>query len=62
MEEAFLEAGWKQPSVVLLDDLDHIIGIPLTPEHENSPEAVQSTRLAHGNGLLASCSWLYIFF
>ncbi|XP_062983001.1 peroxisomal ATPase PEX1 [Elgaria multicarinata webbii] len=47
LEEAFLEAGWRQPSVVLLDDLDHIVGVPLAPEHENSPEAVQSTRLAH---------------
>ncbi|CAI5788735.1 peroxisome biogenesis factor 1 isoform X1 [Podarcis lilfordi] len=47
LEEVFLEAGWKQPSVVLLDDLDHIVGVPLAPEHENSPEAVQSTRLAH---------------
>ncbi|XP_015264114.1 PREDICTED: peroxisome biogenesis factor 1, partial [Gekko japonicus] len=47
LEEAFLEAVWRQPSVILLDDLDHMVGIPLTPEHENSPEAVQSTRLAH---------------
>nr|XP_020640891.1 peroxisome biogenesis factor 1 isoform X2 [Pogona vitticeps] len=47
LSEAFLEAGWRQPSVVLLDDLDHIVGVPSAPEHENSPEAVQSTRLAH---------------
>ncbi|XP_060104473.1 peroxisomal ATPase PEX1 [Heteronotia binoei] len=47
LEETFLEAVWRQPSVILLDDLDHIIGIPLTPEQEISPEAVQSTRLAH---------------
>ncbi|XP_061442951.1 peroxisomal ATPase PEX1 isoform X2 [Rhineura floridana] len=46
LEEAFLEARWKQPSVVLLDDLDHIAGVTLAPEHENSPEAIQSTRLA----------------
>nr|XP_056713608.1 peroxisomal ATPase PEX1 [Euleptes europaea] len=47
LEEAFLEAVWRQPSVILLDDLDHMVGIPLTPEHEHTPEAVQSTRLAH---------------
>ncbi|KAF7245818.1 Peroxisome biogenesis factor 1 [Varanus komodoensis] len=47
IEEAFLEAGWRQPSVVLLDDLDHIIGVPLAPEHEKSPEAVQSSHLAY---------------
>ncbi|XP_042328601.1 peroxisome biogenesis factor 1 isoform X2 [Sceloporus undulatus] len=47
LEEAFQEARWRQPSVVLFDDLDHIVGVPLAPEHENSPEVVQSTRLAH---------------
>ncbi|XP_025032183.1 peroxisome biogenesis factor 1-like isoform X2 [Python bivittatus] len=47
LEEAFLEAAWRQPSVILMDDLDRIVGVPLAPGHENSPEAVQSTRLAH---------------
>lgn len=48
LEEDFLEAAWRQPSIILLDDLDHIMGVPLAPEHENSPKAVQSTCLAHG--------------
>ncbi|NXU43791.1 PEX1 factor, partial [Drymodes brunneopygia] len=47
MEEAFLEAAWRQPSILLMDDLDHIVGVPSTPEHENSPETVQSNRLAY---------------
>ncbi|NWX30176.1 PEX1 factor, partial [Notiomystis cincta] len=47
VEEAFLEAAWRQPSILLLDDLDHIVGVPSTPEHENSPETVQSNRLAY---------------
>ncbi|XP_015666120.1 peroxisome biogenesis factor 1 [Protobothrops mucrosquamatus] len=47
LEEAFLEAAWRQPSIILLDDLDHIMGVPLAPEHENSPKAVHSTCLAH---------------
>ncbi|NXC30288.1 PEX1 factor, partial [Campylorhamphus procurvoides] len=47
VEEAFLEATWRQPSIVLMDDLDHIVGVPSTPEHENSPEAVQSNRLGY---------------
>ncbi|NXC50914.1 PEX1 factor, partial [Penelope pileata] len=47
VEEAFLEASWRQPSVILMDDLDHIVGVPPTPEHENSPETVQSSRLAY---------------
>ncbi|NXL75318.1 PEX1 factor, partial [Leptocoma aspasia] len=47
VEEAFLEAAWRQPSILLMDDLDHIVGVPSTPEHENSPESVQSNRLAY---------------
>lgn len=52
MEEAFLEAAWRQPSILLMDDLDHIVGVPSTPEHENSPETVQNNRLAYGNTVL----------
>ncbi|TEA22905.1 hypothetical protein DBR06_SOUSAS8410019, partial [Sousa chinensis] len=47
LEAAFSEAVWRQPSVVLLDDLDLVAGLPALPEHEHSPEAVQSRRLAH---------------
>ncbi|XP_030300612.1 peroxisome biogenesis factor 1 isoform X2 [Calypte anna] len=47
VEEAFLEAAWRQPSILLMDDLDHIVGVPSTPEHENSPEMIQSNRLAY---------------
>ncbi|XP_045877151.1 peroxisome biogenesis factor 1 isoform X2 [Meles meles] len=47
LELAFSEAAWRQPSVILLDDLDLIVGLPAIPEHEHSPEAVQSQRLAH---------------
>ncbi|GAB5568527.1 peroxisome biogenesis factor 1 isoform X1 [Prionailurus iriomotensis] len=47
LELAFSEATWRQPSVVLLDDLDLIVGLPALPEHEHSPEAAQSQRLAH---------------
>lgn len=52
MEEVFLEAAWRQPSIVLIDDLDHIVGVPSTSEHENSPETIQSDRLAYGNTVL----------
>ncbi|XP_037692586.1 peroxisome biogenesis factor 1 isoform X2 [Choloepus didactylus] len=47
LEMAFTEAVWRQPSVVVLDDLDLIVGLPALPEHEHSPDAVQSLRLAH---------------
>ncbi|XP_036720305.1 peroxisome biogenesis factor 1 isoform X1 [Balaenoptera musculus] len=46
LEAAFSEAAWRQPSVVLLDDLDLVAGLSALPEHEHSPEAVQSRRLA----------------
>ncbi|XP_038618361.1 peroxisome biogenesis factor 1 isoform X2 [Tachyglossus aculeatus] len=47
LEAAFAEAVWKQPAVVLLDDLDHLVGAPASPEHEHGPDALQSQRLAH---------------
>ncbi|XP_008684453.1 peroxisome biogenesis factor 1 isoform X2 [Ursus maritimus] len=47
LELAFSEAAWRQPSVILLDDLDLVAGLPAAPEHERSPEAAQSQRLAH---------------
>ncbi|KAJ8403121.1 hypothetical protein AAFF_G00360370 [Aldrovandia affinis] len=48
LEEVFEQAVWRQPSVVLLDDLDHIAGAALSPEHEHGPEALHSLQLAQG--------------
>ncbi|XP_051872011.1 peroxisome biogenesis factor 1 isoform X2 [Pristis pectinata] len=45
-EEAFMEAAWRQPSVVLLDDLDHIAGCVSASEHEHSAEAILSRQLS----------------
>ncbi|XP_033637496.1 peroxisome biogenesis factor 1-like isoform X2 [Asterias rubens] len=45
-EEAMNEAAWRQPSIILLDDLDHVTASPLGPEQEISPEAVYHTRVA----------------
>ncbi|XP_008570466.1 PREDICTED: peroxisome biogenesis factor 1 [Galeopterus variegatus] len=47
VEAAFSEAAWRQPAVVLLDDLDLIVGLPAVPEREHSPDAVQGQQLAH---------------
>ncbi|OCT74000.1 hypothetical protein XELAEV_18032962mg [Xenopus laevis] len=47
LEETFEEAAWRQPSVILLDDLDQIAGAVSTPEMEQSPEASQSKQLAY---------------
>ncbi|XP_043923611.1 peroxisome biogenesis factor 1 [Protopterus annectens] len=46
LEDAFAEAVWRQPSVLLLDDLDVITKAALTPENELSPEAVLSKHAA----------------
>uniref|UniRef100_A0A4W3J9M4 Peroxisomal ATPase PEX1 n=1 Tax=Callorhinchus milii TaxID=7868 RepID=A0A4W3J9M4_CALMI len=44
-EEAFAEAMWRQPSILLFDDLDDIACAASTPEHEHSPEAILSKQL-----------------
>lgn len=46
LEEAFEQAVWRQPSVVLLDDLDHMTGAAGSQEHERGPEAIRSLQLA----------------
>ncbi|KAM9308068.1 peroxisomal ATPase PEX1 [Gastrophryne carolinensis] len=47
LEEGFAEAAWRQPAILLLDDLDHIVGVASGPEHEHSPEATQSKHLSY---------------
>nr|XP_033787031.1 peroxisome biogenesis factor 1 isoform X2 [Geotrypetes seraphini] len=46
LEETIAEAVWRQPSVILLDDMDHIAGVPPSPEQEQTPEALQNRRVA----------------
>uniref|UniRef100_A0A8C8EJA4 Peroxisomal ATPase PEX1 n=1 Tax=Oncorhynchus tshawytscha TaxID=74940 RepID=A0A8C8EJA4_ONCTS len=46
LEEVFEQAVWRQPSVVLLDDLDHVTGAPTSPEHEHGPEALLRLHIA----------------
>ncbi|XP_004862425.1 peroxisome biogenesis factor 1 isoform X1 [Heterocephalus glaber] len=56
LQAALSEAVWRQPSVVLLDDLDLVAGLPTTPEQEHSPEAVQTQRLAHAvSAMIKEC-------
>ncbi|XP_078596672.1 peroxisomal ATPase PEX1-like isoform X2 [Branchiostoma floridae x Branchiostoma japonicum] len=45
-EEAVGEATWHQPSVILLDDLDHVTSNATSPEQEMSGEAMYSNHLA----------------
>ncbi len=46
LEEVFEQAVWRQPSVVLLDDLDHVTGAAPSPDHEHGPEAVLRHHIA----------------
>ncbi|KAK1172893.1 peroxisome biogenesis factor 1 isoform X1 [Acipenser oxyrinchus oxyrinchus] len=54
LEEAFAEAVWRQPSLLLLDDLDHIAGAASSPEQEQGPEALLGKQLAQALTDLAS--------
>uniref|UniRef100_A0A674EAS6 Peroxisomal ATPase PEX1 n=1 Tax=Salmo trutta TaxID=8032 RepID=A0A674EAS6_SALTR len=60
LEEVFEQAVWRQPSVVLLDDLDHVTGAPTSPEHEHGPEALLRLHIAQSmilhNSLCVSAS------
>lgn len=44
--DIFEQAEWKQPSVVLLDDLDHLTRASTSPEHEHGPEALLQQHFA----------------
>ncbi|MCI4391985.1 hypothetical protein PGIGA_G00140800 [Pangasianodon gigas] len=46
LDEVFEQAVWRQPSVVLLDDLDHMTGAATTPEQEQGAEAVLHHHIA----------------
>ncbi|XP_041811333.1 peroxisome biogenesis factor 1 isoform X2 [Chelmon rostratus] len=46
LQDIFEQAEWRQPSVVLLDDLDHMTGAPTSPEHEHGPEALLQLHIA----------------
>ncbi|XP_032391316.1 peroxisomal ATPase PEX1 [Etheostoma spectabile] len=46
LKDIFEQAEWRQPSVVLLDDLDHITGTPTSPEHEHGPEVLLQQHIA----------------
>ncbi|XP_034401751.1 peroxisome biogenesis factor 1 isoform X1 [Cyclopterus lumpus] len=46
LQDIFEQAEWRQPSVVLLDDLDHVTGAPNSPEHEHGAEALLQQHIA----------------
>lgn len=48
LQDVFEQAEWRQPSVVLLDDLDHLARAATSPEHEHGPEALLQRHIAQG--------------
>lgn len=46
LQDVFEQAEGRQPSLVLLDDLDQITGAPSTAEHEHGPEALLQQHIA----------------
>lgn len=63
LQDVFEQAEWRQPSVVLLDDLDHVTGAPTSPEHEHGPEALLQQDIAQSKSvqplILSLCVCLY---
>lgn len=51
LQDTFEQAEWRQPSVVLLDDLDYLTGAPTSAEHEHGPEAVLQQHIAQSKSL-----------
>lgn len=52
LQDIFEQAEWKQPSVVLLDDLDHLSGAPTSPEHEHGAEALLQQHIAQSKSFI----------
>ncbi|XP_013388893.1 peroxisome biogenesis factor 1-like [Lingula anatina] len=48
LRQVFNEAAWRQPAVILLDDLDHVTSSPRSPEMELTGEAMYNAEVAEG--------------
>lgn len=59
LQDVFERAEWRQPSVVLLDDLDHLAGAPTSPEHEHGPEALLQQHVAQSKNLTFKLSLFF---
>lgn len=46
LRDVFEQAEWRQPSVVLLEDLDYLTHTATSPEHEHGPEALLHRHIA----------------
>ncbi|XP_074658334.1 peroxisomal ATPase PEX1-like [Tubulanus polymorphus] len=55
--KTFIESSWRQPSVILFDDIDHLVAAPVGPEQEIGPQAVYNARIAEViKDLFVECS------
>lgn len=61
LQDVFEQAEWRQPSVVLLDDLDHVTGAPSSPEHEHGPEAVLQQHIAQSKTINALIYFIFFY-
>lgn len=48
LQRCFSEASWRQPAIVVLDDLDMICGAPAGPEQEMSGDVLYFAKVAQG--------------
>ncbi len=55
LDRHYSEASWRQPAVILLDDLDQIAASPSGPEQELTGEAHYYTKVAQGSSPVESC-------
>ena len=53
------EAIWRSPSVILLDDLDHLVNEASSPEQEMNGEAQYSAHISQGSLLYKLTSQLH---
>ena len=56
LEKAFDEAAWRQPAVIVLDDLDVVAPSSNNPAAEMSGEAVYAAKVTEGMGVDVSFS------
>ena len=50
MEAVFDEAAWREPSLIVFDNLDAIVPAPSGPETEMNGEALYSAKNSQGRG------------
>lgn len=47
-DSAIAECIWRQPSILLIEDLETLCKAPTGPEEEASPEIIYSSKISEG--------------